>query len=127
MLSSNFSRFIFAHYFKYNNIFEKKRGGLDSWTPTWCIWGCFFFFTCQKVQKDAIESEYAISSLNQIISLLRWLNNFIFTTQNSYNAFSFMVHLIPASLYHYIGNYYQWLALIALVLHYQVYYDQWAY
>lgn len=73
----------------------------------------FFFFTCQKVQKVAIESEYAISSLNQIISLLRWLNNFILhfatfhSTQNSYNAFSFMVHLIPASLYHYIGNYYQ--------------------
>lgn len=34
MLSSNFSRLIIAHYFKYNNIFEKGGGVLDSWTPT---------------------------------------------------------------------------------------------
>lgn len=84
MLSSNFSRLIIAHYFKYNNIFEKKGGGVF-WThgPLHDAFGVvFFFFTCQKVQKVAIESEYAISSLNQIISLLRWLNNFIFTLQH---------------------------------------------
>lgn len=86
MLSSNFSRLIIAHYFKYNNIFFKKGGwgwgcfGLMD--PYMMHLGLFFFFTCQKVQKVAIESEYAISSLNQIISLLRWLNNFIFTSQH---------------------------------------------
>lgn len=81
MLGSNFSRLIIAHYFKYNNIFEKK-GGFGLMDPYMMHLGLFFFFTCQKVQKDAIESEYAISSLNQIISLLRWLNNFIFTSQH---------------------------------------------
>lgn len=83
MLGSNFSRLIIAHYFKYNNIFEKKKGGVWTHGPLHDAFGVvFFFFTCQKVQKDAIESEYAISSLNQIISLLRWLNNFIFTSQH---------------------------------------------
>lgn len=64
MLSSNFSRLIIAHYFKYNNIFEKKKGGgLDSWTLTWCIWGCFFFLPARKSKKLQLKvnMQYQVS------------------------------------------------------------------
>lgn len=83
MLSSNFSRLIIAHYFKYNNIFEKK--GEVVWThgPIHDAFGfCFCFLPARKSKEVAFESEYAISSINQFISLLRWLNNFIFTSQH---------------------------------------------
>lgn len=44
MLGSNFSRLIIAHYFKYNNIFEKKKGVFGLMDPYMMHLGLFFFF-----------------------------------------------------------------------------------
>lgn len=53
MLSSNFSRLIIAHYFKYNNIFEKKGGGcFGLMNPYMMHLGLFFFFYLPESPKS---------------------------------------------------------------------------
>lgn len=65
MLSSNFSRLIIAHYFKYNNIFEKKGGGVF-WThgPLHDAFGVVFFFLPARKSKKLqlkVNMQYQVS------------------------------------------------------------------
>lgn len=65
MLGSNFSRLIIAHYFKYNNIFEKKKGG-GVWThgPLHDAFGVGFFFLPARKSKKLqlkVNMQYQVS------------------------------------------------------------------
>lgn len=66
MLSSNFSRLIIAHYFKYNNIFEKKKGGgcFGLMDPYMMHLGLFFFFLPARKSKKLqlkVNMQYQVS------------------------------------------------------------------
>lgn len=63
MLSSNFSRLIIAHYFKYNNIFEKK-GGVWTHGPLHDASGVVFFFLPARKSKKMqlkVNMQYQVS------------------------------------------------------------------
>lgn len=63
MLGSNFSRLIIAHYFKYNNIFEKK-GGVWTHGPLHDAFGVFFFFYLPESPKKMqlkVNMQYQVS------------------------------------------------------------------
>lgn len=65
MLSSNFSRLIIAHYFKYNNIFEKKGGGcFGLMDPYMMHLGLVFFFLPARKSKKMqlkVNMQYQVS------------------------------------------------------------------
>lgn len=63
MLSSNFSRLIIAHYFKYNNIFEKKKGGFGLMDPYMMHLGLVFFLPARKSKKMQLKvnMQYQVS------------------------------------------------------------------
>lgn len=65
MLGSNFSRLIIAHYFKYNNIFEKKKGGgFGLMDPYMMHLGLFFFFLPARKSKKMqlkVNMQYQVS------------------------------------------------------------------
>lgn len=64
MLSSNFSRFIIAHYFKYNNIFEKKGGGCWTHGPLHDAFEVVFFFLPARKSKKLqlkVNMQYQVS------------------------------------------------------------------
>lgn len=64
MLGSNFSRLIIAHYFKYNNIFEKKKGGVWTHGPLHDAFGVVFFFLPARKSKKMqlkVNMQYQVS------------------------------------------------------------------
>lgn len=64
MLGSNFSRLIIAHYFKYNNIFEKKKGGVWTHGPLHDAFGVVFFFLPARKSKKLqlkVNMQYQVS------------------------------------------------------------------
>lgn len=64
MLGSNFSRLIIAHYFKYNNIFEKKKGGFGLMDPYMMhLEYVFFFLPARKSKKMQLKvnMQYQVS------------------------------------------------------------------
>lgn len=64
MLGSNFSRLIIAHYFKYNNIFEKKKGGVWTHGPLHDAFGVGFFFLPARKSKKMqlkVNMQYQVS------------------------------------------------------------------
>lgn len=64
MLGSNFSRLIIAHYFKYNNIFEKKGGVFWTHEPLHDAFGVVFFFLPARKSKKLqlkVNMQYQVS------------------------------------------------------------------